>query len=183
MHSPSVPSWILPLYPSGMVMAMYSKLKTLEPELPKDYDIQHTIDGNLCRCTGYMPLINAMGRYLLSPFGAQPCPRLSRTTTLSLGDSPLPRSSVPCAFSSSYLWHYRTPSRLSIPLSATRPSHASPLLLFCWYLPLPLLSTSSPQQVLNTCRSSSCALIDFYLSPCPISNLSFMIISAAISPS
>eukprot|EP00928_Gymnodinium_smaydae_P030105 TRINITY_DN22466_c1_g7_i1.p1 TRINITY_DN22466_c1_g7~~TRINITY_DN22466_c1_g7_i1.p1 ORF type:complete len:1426 (-),score=276.54 TRINITY_DN22466_c1_g7_i1:9-4286(-) len=44
----------------GMVMAMYSKLKTLEPSLPNDHDMQHTIDGNICRCTGYMPLVNAM---------------------------------------------------------------------------------------------------------------------------
>jgi len=47
----------------GMVMAVYSKLKTLEPDLPNDFDMQHTIDGNLCRCTGYMPLVNALGSF------------------------------------------------------------------------------------------------------------------------
>jgi len=47
----------------GMVMAVYSKLKTLEPDLPNDFDMLHTIDGNICRCTGYMPLVNALGSF------------------------------------------------------------------------------------------------------------------------
>eukprot|EP00931_Biecheleriopsis_adriatica_P016695 TRINITY_DN12245_c0_g1_i1.p1 TRINITY_DN12245_c0_g1~~TRINITY_DN12245_c0_g1_i1.p1 ORF type:complete len:1428 (+),score=265.27 TRINITY_DN12245_c0_g1_i1:80-4363(+) len=44
----------------GMVMAMYAKIKTLEPSLPTEQDMQLTIDGNICRCTGYMPLLNAL---------------------------------------------------------------------------------------------------------------------------
>eukprot|EP00930_Biecheleria_cincta_P015171 TRINITY_DN12750_c0_g1_i1.p1 TRINITY_DN12750_c0_g1~~TRINITY_DN12750_c0_g1_i1.p1 ORF type:complete len:1321 (+),score=251.73 TRINITY_DN12750_c0_g1_i1:49-4011(+) len=44
----------------GMVMAMYSKIKSLEPSLPTEQDMQLTIDGNICRCTGYMPLVNVL---------------------------------------------------------------------------------------------------------------------------
>ena len=41
----------------GIVMALYSKLQT--NPTPSLADIEETFDGNLCRCTGYRPIIDA----------------------------------------------------------------------------------------------------------------------------
>ncbi|TPX43030.1 hypothetical protein SeMB42_g04892 [Synchytrium endobioticum] len=41
----------------GFVMSLYSTLRT-HPN-PSDQDIEHAFDGNLCRCTGYRPIVDA----------------------------------------------------------------------------------------------------------------------------
>ena len=42
----------------GMIMSSYQLLKD-EPN-PSDEQIRHAIDGNLCRCTGYQHIVNAV---------------------------------------------------------------------------------------------------------------------------
>lgn len=44
----------------GFVMALYSMVKQRETgaELTME-DIEHGMDGNLCRCTGYRPILDA----------------------------------------------------------------------------------------------------------------------------
>ncbi|TPX38095.1 hypothetical protein SmJEL517_g00330 [Synchytrium microbalum] len=41
----------------GFVMSLYSTLQN-NPN-PSDEDIEHSFDGNLCRCTGYRPILDA----------------------------------------------------------------------------------------------------------------------------
>jgi xanthine dehydrogenase iron-sulfur cluster and FAD-binding subunit A len=41
----------------GFVMSMYSALQS-NPNI-KSKDMVHCMDGNLCRCTGYRPIIEA----------------------------------------------------------------------------------------------------------------------------
>ena len=43
---------------SGMIMASYQLLQR-NPE-PSDDDIRHALEGNLCRCTGYQHIVNAV---------------------------------------------------------------------------------------------------------------------------
>lgn len=42
----------------GFVMSMYSTLR--ENPNPQSKEFLKTLDGNLCRCTGYRPIIDAM---------------------------------------------------------------------------------------------------------------------------
>jgi carbon-monoxide dehydrogenase small subunit len=44
----------------GMVMAAVSLLQ--ENPSPTEYDVRHGIEGNLCRCTGYSHIIEAIAR-------------------------------------------------------------------------------------------------------------------------
>lgn len=44
----------------GFVMALYSMVKQRETGTPLTMeDIEHNLDGNLCRCTGYRPILDA----------------------------------------------------------------------------------------------------------------------------
>jgi xanthine dehydrogenase/oxidase len=40
----------------GIVMSLYAQLKN-KPN-SSDHDIEHSFDGNLCRCTGYRPILD-----------------------------------------------------------------------------------------------------------------------------
>ncbi|BDA44652.1 Xanthine dehydrogenase [Coccomyxa sp. Obi] len=42
----------------GFVMSMYSLLRS-KPEAPTETEIEETLAGNLCRCTGYRPILDA----------------------------------------------------------------------------------------------------------------------------
>ena len=42
----------------GFVLAVTALLET-HPD-PSDYEIKHFLDGNLCRCTGYQPIMDAV---------------------------------------------------------------------------------------------------------------------------
>jgi xanthine dehydrogenase/oxidase len=39
----------------GFVMSMYSLLRNNSSPSPEE--VEHAIDGNLCRCTGYRPIL------------------------------------------------------------------------------------------------------------------------------
>lgn len=41
----------------GFVMSMYSLLRNKAE--PSKHDVEHALDGNLCRCTGYRPILDA----------------------------------------------------------------------------------------------------------------------------
>jgi xanthine dehydrogenase iron-sulfur cluster and FAD-binding subunit A len=43
---------------AGFVMSMYSLLRS-KPEAPTEEDIEEALAGNLCRCTGYRPILDA----------------------------------------------------------------------------------------------------------------------------
>ncbi|KAE9549118.1 hypothetical protein FO519_007665, partial [Halicephalobus sp. NKZ332] len=45
----------------GFVMAMYALLRN-NPK-PSDYEIRQAIKGNICRCTGYRPIIEAFSTF------------------------------------------------------------------------------------------------------------------------
>jgi carbon-monoxide dehydrogenase small subunit len=42
----------------GMIMSSYQLLK--DNPNPSEEQIRHAIDGNLCRCTGYQHIVNAV---------------------------------------------------------------------------------------------------------------------------
>lgn len=42
----------------GMVMATVSLLK--ENPSPTEYEVRHALEGNLCRCTGYHNIVQAV---------------------------------------------------------------------------------------------------------------------------
>ncbi|PQE27918.1 xanthine dehydrogenase protein [Rutstroemia sp. NJR-2017a BBW] len=42
----------------GIVMSLYALLRN-NPEAPSQHDIEEAFDGNLCRCTGYRPILDA----------------------------------------------------------------------------------------------------------------------------
>jgi xanthine dehydrogenase/oxidase len=46
---------------SGMVMAMYSLLQ--ENPHPSKIEVERMLDGNLCRCTGYRPILTAFRKF------------------------------------------------------------------------------------------------------------------------
>ncbi|UJR10272.1 hypothetical protein I4U23_014479 [Adineta vaga] len=43
----------------GMIMSLYGTLTTGNSSLPLVQDIEESFDGNLCRCTGYRPILDA----------------------------------------------------------------------------------------------------------------------------
>jgi len=43
----------------GMVMSLYGILTSKNNVLPSIQDIEEAFDGNLCRCTGYRPILDA----------------------------------------------------------------------------------------------------------------------------
>ncbi len=49
----------------GMLMSAYALFQ--ENPHPTDEEIRIAISGNLCRCTGYIPIINAMKQYRDNP--------------------------------------------------------------------------------------------------------------------
>jgi len=44
----------------GMIMAAWQLLQT--NSAPSEKDIRHALEGNLCRCTGYQHIVNAVSR-------------------------------------------------------------------------------------------------------------------------
>ena len=43
----------------GIVMSMYALLRNTGDEAPEEAEIEEAFDGNLCRCTGYRPILDA----------------------------------------------------------------------------------------------------------------------------
>ena len=43
----------------GMIMSLYGILTSKENQFPSMRDIEESFDGNLCRCTGYRPILDA----------------------------------------------------------------------------------------------------------------------------
>ena len=43
----------------GMIMSLYGILTSKENQFPSMSDIEESFDGNLCRCTGYRPILDA----------------------------------------------------------------------------------------------------------------------------
>src|SRR5271170_819258 len=43
--------------PPGIVMSLYALLRNNSS--PSEHDIEEAFDGNLCRCTGYRPILDA----------------------------------------------------------------------------------------------------------------------------
>lgn len=56
----------------GIVMALYSKLQS--NPTPTVEDIEETFDGNLCRCTGYRPILDAAKTFAVKPELSCPIP-------------------------------------------------------------------------------------------------------------
>ena len=56
----------------GIVMALYSKLQS--NPTPSVEDIEETFDGNLCRCTGYRPILDAAKTFAVQPELSCPVP-------------------------------------------------------------------------------------------------------------
>ena len=56
----------------GIVMALYSKLQS--NPTPTVDDIEETFDGNLCRCTGYRPILDAAKTFAVLPEKMCPTP-------------------------------------------------------------------------------------------------------------
>ncbi|SMC65182.1 carbon-monoxide dehydrogenase small subunit [Desulfocicer vacuolatum DSM 3385] len=46
----------------GMVMSAYALINQWEDEELSDMDIRKAIEGNLCRCTGYVNIVNSIRR-------------------------------------------------------------------------------------------------------------------------
>ncbi|KAI0235297.1 Xanthine dehydrogenase/oxidase [Lamellibrachia satsuma] len=58
----------------GMVMSMYTLLRN--NPCPSTADLEHTFEGNLCRCTGYRPILDAFHSFTKEfqcPMGEQCC--------------------------------------------------------------------------------------------------------------
>lgn len=43
----------------GIVMSLYAILRNSGEEGPSEHDLEEAFDGNLCRCTGYRPILDA----------------------------------------------------------------------------------------------------------------------------
>jgi len=67
----------------GFVMSMYSLLRNKSE--PTEHDVEHAMDGNLCRCTGYRPILDSFKSFCckgheskpatdgaVPPYGGQP---------------------------------------------------------------------------------------------------------------
>lgn len=55
----------------GMAMAAYSLLEAKSPGIPTREEVRKAIDGNLCRCTGYRPILDSLGVFA-APSAAPP---------------------------------------------------------------------------------------------------------------
>jgi len=55
----------------GMVMTMYSLLQN--DSSPSEKEIEHRYDGNICRCTGYRPILTAMKTFAADAEGKEAC--------------------------------------------------------------------------------------------------------------
>ena len=47
----------------GFVMSMYGLLANSDPKTLTKEDIEHNLDGNICRCTGYRPILEAFQQF------------------------------------------------------------------------------------------------------------------------
>ncbi|KNC55296.1 xanthine dehydrogenase/oxidase [Thecamonas trahens ATCC 50062] len=81
----------------GMVMAAYSLVQSLDGP-PTHADIEHALDGNLCRCTGYRAILSAFGTLA---DGNEPVDRVDQLAP-SDGDTAGPQHFVAPAGSSWY---------------------------------------------------------------------------------
>ncbi|CAF3626478.1 unnamed protein product [Rotaria socialis] len=66
----------------GMVMSLYGTITTAKTPQPTLQDIEEALDGNLCRCTGYRPILDAVKTFASDikklPTG-EPCATTSTT--------------------------------------------------------------------------------------------------------
>jgi xanthine dehydrogenase small subunit len=75
----------------GMVMSIYALLRN-NPK-PSHWQIEHAIKGNLCRCTGYRPILDAFGSFakdsdsIRCPMGDRCCKKRCEQETTGLVDS------------------------------------------------------------------------------------------------
>jgi xanthine dehydrogenase/oxidase len=58
----------------GMVMHLYAKLSAAGPAGLSAAEIEEGMDGNICRCTGYRPILDAMKSFATAPPPAPPAP-------------------------------------------------------------------------------------------------------------
>jgi xanthine dehydrogenase/oxidase len=54
----------------GIIMSLYTLLRN--NPYPTEHDIEHCLDGNLCRCTGYRPILQAAKEFVC-PSSGKPC--------------------------------------------------------------------------------------------------------------
>jgi xanthine dehydrogenase/oxidase len=55
----------------GIVMSLYALLRN--NDAPTEHDIEEAFDGNLCRCTGYRPILDAAQTFKVSKKGVDGC--------------------------------------------------------------------------------------------------------------
>jgi len=83
----------------GFVMSMYSLLRS-KPEAPTEEEIEEALAGNLCRCTGYRPILDAFKVFAKVEEGAYTEEAIAASLALSedannaAGDSVSSRSST-----------------------------------------------------------------------------------------
>ncbi|KAL0483649.1 xanthine dehydrogenase/oxidase [Acrasis kona] len=54
----------------GIIMSLYTLLRN--NPYPTEHEIEHSLDGNLCRCTGYRPILSA-AKTFICPSSGKPC--------------------------------------------------------------------------------------------------------------
>lgn len=55
----------------GIVMSLYALLRNNDG--PTEHDVEEAFDGNLCRCTGYRPILDAANTFTVSKKSASAC--------------------------------------------------------------------------------------------------------------
>jgi xanthine dehydrogenase/oxidase len=123
----------------GFVMSMYSLLRN--NAAPSPAEVEHAIDGNLCRCTGYRPILDAFKTFCpasgegVRQAGScckskhQQVPEGVTPPYASAPEIPFPSQLMPDAFSSADLclvgpdctWHRPTGLAACLELKAAHP--------------------------------------------------------------
>jgi len=118
----------------GFVMSMYSLLRN--NATPSAAEVEHSIDGNLCRCTGYRPILDAFKTFCPATEGEQGskgcCKQVKDGEVppyASAPEIPFPPQLMPGAFESSDLrlegdgctWHRPTTLAGCLALKASHP--------------------------------------------------------------
>ncbi|CAF5137601.1 unnamed protein product, partial [Rotaria magnacalcarata] len=67
----------------GMIMSLYGTITTAKTPQPTMQDIEEALDGNLCRCTGYRPILDAVKTFA-SDTNKLPTSEPSATTSTTL---------------------------------------------------------------------------------------------------
>ena len=118
----------------GFVMSMYSLLRN--NATPSASEVEHSIDGNLCRCTGYRPILDAFKTFCSASEGAiksKVCCKYVKDGEVppyaSVPEIPFPTKLLPAAFKSVALrlegdgctWHRPTDLAGCLALKASHP--------------------------------------------------------------